>query len=202
MFQKLLLALVRGGNGKILIIILALAVAVFIFRKFSTKENVVIDHDELVEKIGAMGKMEFTRFTVTDVIKSPVFREWWPDSKVQFEAVGEAAGCIDLSKVKASDVKRSGDSIIISLPKPEICSVKVNREKSKVYDAVSMRLKENSKPVPEEVIMIAEEELNKEALEMGIIEETAKNANRVLRPLLEKMAGRKVGLKVKKRVVN
>ncbi len=202
MFQRILLALVRGGNGKLLILILAVAVAVFIYRKFSTKETEVIGHDVLVEKIGAMGKMEFARFTVKDVIKGQVIREWWPDSKVQFEAVGEAAGCIDLSKVKASDVKRSGDSIIIFLPKPEICYVKVDREKSKVYAVSGARLRAETAQIPEGAFTVAEKELNEEALKMGIIEEAAKNANIILKSPLENMAGRKVGLRIKKRAVN
>jgi hypothetical protein len=202
MFQKILLALVRGGNGKLLILILVLAVAFFVYRKFSATETTVISHDALVEKIEAMGKMELTKFTIKDVIEKQVIKEWWPDSKVLLVAVGEVAGCIDLSKVKPSDVKKSGDSIIVSLPKPEICYVKVNHEKSKVYDISGVYFREDTKQMVEAVYKIAEKELNKEALEMGIIEETSKNANLILKPLLENISGRKVSLRIKKRAVN
>lgn len=199
MFQKIVMALVRGGNGKVLIVILAVAICFFIYRKFSSSNSTVISHELLVEKIEAMGKMELTRFTIKDVIEKKVIKEWWPDSKVLMIAVGEAVGCIDLSKVKASDVKKSGDSILITLPKPELCYVKVNHEKSKVYDVSGVYFKEDTKALVEQVYVIAEKELSKEAMEMGIIEETKKNAQLMLKPLFENISGKRVGIVIRQR---
>ncbi len=199
MFQKILMALVRGGNGKILIFILIVALCFFVYKKFSSNDQTVISHEALVEKIEALGKMELTKFTIKDVIEKKVIKEWWPDSKVLMIAVGQAVGCIDLSKVKAADVKKSGDSIIITIPKPEICYVKVDHEKSKVYDISGVYFKEDTRNMVEAVYSIAEKELTKEALEMGILEETRKNANLILKPLFENIAGKKVGLKIRQR---
>ncbi len=199
MFQKIIMALVRGGNGKLLLLILVIAVGVFIYKKVSSSNTNIISHDALVEKIEAMGKMELTKFTIKDVIEKKVIKEWWPDSKVLMIAVGEATGCIDLSKIKAADVKKSGDSIIITIPKPEICYVKINHEKSKVYDISGVYFKEDTRNMVEAVYQVAEKELAKEALEMGIIEETKKNAFLILKPLLENISGKKVGLKIRQR---
>jgi hypothetical protein len=199
MFQKIILALVRGGNGKILVIIIAIALCFFIYKKFSSSEQIVVSHNVLVEKIEAMGKVELAKFTVKDVIEKKIIKEWWPDSKVLMIAVGEAAGCIDLSKIKASDVKKSGDSILISLPKPEICYVKINHEKSKVYDISGVYFKEDTKVLVEDVYKIAEKELTKEVLEMGILEETRKNAYKMLKPIFENISGKKVGIIIRLR---
>jgi len=143
--------------------------------------------------------MELTKFTIKDVIQKNVIKNWWPDSKVLFIAVGEVAGCIDLSKVTKNDVKRSGDSIIITLPKPEICYIKINHEQSKVYDISGVYFKEDTKQMVEEVYIIAEKEISKEAYKLGIMEETKKNANLILKPLFENITEKKVGLKFKQR---
>lgn len=199
MFQKILLALVRGGNGKLLIVIVLGALCFFIYKRLSSRNDTVISHEALVEKIEAMGKMELAKFTVKDVIEKKVIKEWWPDSKVLMIAVGEAVGCIDLSKVKAKDVKKSGDSIIVTIPKPELCYVKVNHQKSKVYDISGVYFKEDTKAMVEEVYEIAEKELTKEVIEMGILEETRKNAFLILKPIFENISGKKVGIVVRQR---
>lgn len=199
MFQKILMALVRGGNGKVLIVIILAAVCFFIYKKVTSTDRTVISHEALVEKIESMGKMELTRFTIKDVIEKKVIKEWWPDSKVLMIAVGEAVGCIDLSKIKSTDVKKSGDSILITVPKPELCYVKVNHEKSKVYDISGVYFKEDTKNMVEEVYTIAEKELTKEAMQMGIIEETKKNAQLILKPLFENISGKRVGIIIRQR---
>jgi ABC-type antimicrobial peptide transport system permease subunit len=199
MFQKIILALVRGGNGKILVLIIAIALCFFIFKKFSSNEQAVVSHDVLVEKIEAMGKVELAKFSIKDVIEKKTIKEWWPDSKVLMIAVGEAVGCIDLSKVKPSDVKKSGDSILITLPKPEICYVKISHEKSKVYDISGVYFKEDTKALVEDVYKIAEKELTKEVLEMGILDETRKNAYKMLKPVFENISGKRVGIVIRQR---
>lgn len=199
MLLKLIQALIRSGSGKFLILILVVLLGFFIFKKFNQTDKVLITHDALVEKIESMGKMELTKFTIKNVLTKQVVKEWWPDSKVLFIAVGEAVGCIDLTKVGKDDVKRTGDSITISLPKPEICYIKLNHEKSKVYDISGVYFKEDTKQVVEEVYQLAEKELEKEAKEMGIIAETEKNARLILKPIFENITGKKVNLMVKKR---
>lgn len=199
MLLKLIQALIRSGSGKFLILILVVLLGFFIFKKFNQTDKVLITHDALVEKIESMGKMELTKFTIKNVLTKQVVKEWWPDSKVLFIAVGEAVGCIDLTKVDKDDVKRTGDSITISLPKPEICYIKLNHEKSKVYDISGVYFKEDTKQVVEEVYQLAEKELEKEAKGMGIIAETEKNARLILKPVFENITGKKVNLMVKKR---
>ncbi len=199
MIQKILLAIIRGGSGKILLLILGIIIAIFVYKTISSKNETTISHDVLVEKIEAMGKMELTKFTIKDIIEKNVIKKWLPDSKILFVAVGEAAGCIDLSKVTKNDIKRSGDSILITLPKPEICYVKINHQQSKVYDISGVYFKEDTKLMVEEVYKIAEKELTKEAQTMGIIEETKKNANLILKPLFENITGKKIGFKFKQR---
>ena len=199
MLLKLIQTLIRSGSGKFLILILVVLLGFFIFKKFKQSDKVLITHDALVEKIESMGKMELTKFTIKNVLTKQVVKEWWPDSKVLFIAVGEAVGCIDLTKVDKEDVKRTGDSITISLPKPEICYIKLNHEKSKVYDISGVYFKEDTKQIVEEVYLLAEKELEKEAKEMGIIAETEKNARLILKPIFENITGKKVNLIVKKR---
>ena len=94
-------------------------------------------------------------------------------------------------------MKKSGDSILVTLPKPEICYTKIDHQKSKVYNISGVYFAEETKEIVEEVYKVAEKELEKNVLEMGILEETRKNAQKILVPTLTLIAGKKVGIRIK-----
>src|SRR5271165_4631824 len=130
----------RFGNRILRILISALVITcVLIFLFFFIKQQFTVSRIEItdrgmVQKITSMGKLELVKYEMKDIIDQREVHPILPDSRVLFLAVGEVTACIDLTKVKKSDITQGKDTVIVFLPQPEICYTKLDHEKSKVYD--------------------------------------------------------------------
>ncbi len=176
--------------------IILLLLAGVLYKWYSTaKGRVEITHDVILEKMVVMGKLELTKFTIKDIIEKKTIKPYWFDEKVLFIAVGEAAGCIDLTKVQQGDITITDKTISIQLPAPEICYVKLDHSRSKVYDISGDYFKQNTQKNIEEVYKLAEAKIAQNAQELGIISQTKKNAQLIIIPLFETLSGKKVKLK-------
>lgn len=182
--------------GLVVLIIIAYT---YIFK--STPTRVEITHDIVLEKMETLGKMELTKYTIKDVLEKNVIKGFWVDwfdEKVLFIAVGEAAGCIDFTKLKKEDITIGDELVTIQLPAPEICYTKLNHEKSKVYHISGVYTETRTRQHIEEVYKIAEAKIAENALAMGILDKTKENAQLVLKPLFENLTRKKVKLEFKK----
>lgn len=167
-----------------------------LYKMFNPKnQRIEITHDVILEKMEVMGKLELTKFTIKDVLEKKVIQPYWFDEKVLFIAVGEAAGCIDLTKVQQGDITIGDETITIEMPAPEICYAKLNHGSSKVYDISGDFFKLNTQQNIEEVYKLAEARIEQNANELGMIEQTKKNAQLIIIPLFETLSGKKVKLK-------
>ncbi len=144
----------------------------------------------VLKEMSLLGKLELANFAFRDIVEQELVRDYLPNPKAILIVQGEAIGCIDLSKVKAEDISSKNDTLIIHLPDPELCSYKIDHSKSKIYDTEYAFMNEQS--LMNEAYTRAEDKIRESALEMGILEQTKKNANLVLKPLLENVSGKKV----------
>ncbi len=174
------------------------------------KQSVVTINTTLIlEKVEALGKLELVKYNYKEIFDYRALSEgkikgsvslrsydFEPDLKVILIAQGEAVGCIDLQKIKTNDVRIKNDTIVIHLPDPEICYYKLDHEKTRIYDfersgwwSHLFSDDEEVKEVIEQAYREAEKQIRKAALENGILEETAKNAEKLLGPMLQGMTG-------------
>jgi len=154
----------------------------------------VTDHTVVLQEITAMGKLELVKFNFKDIVEHEVVKEWLPNSRAVLIVSGEAIGCIDLTKVQLTDiVANQTDTLLIYLPEPELCVNKINHEQSKVYN-VEYAMFEEGKLISEAYAK-AEKQIGTSALQMGILDQTRENAEKMLKPLLEKVSGKKVLLR-------
>lgn len=151
------------------------------------------EHHMVLEEITAMGKLELVKYNFKDVVEHKEVKDWLPDPKAVLIVSGEAIGCIDLTRVQTSDIVDSGDTLIVYLPKAELCVYKINHEQSKVYD-VQYAFMDQARLV-NDAFAAAEKQIEKSALQMGILEQTEANAEKILSPLLERISGKKVLLR-------
>lgn len=176
-------------------IVLILALFFYIKRQFFITRT-EINEDVMVEKIVSMGKLELVKYSMKDVIEKKEIRNILPDKRILFVAVGEVTGCIDLTKIKKSDIVPSGtDSLTVFLPKPEICYVKLDHQQSKVYDVSGAWFPGDSKNMVEDIYKIAEKQILENAGKQDILGKTNENARLIFRPMLENISGKKVGIK-------
>jgi hypothetical protein len=159
---------------------------------FSSGE-VEVSHNVLLQQISSMGKLELVKYNFRDVVESKIKKDLLPDAQVLLIVSGEATGCLDLTKIKVSDIAENGDTLVIHLPEPEICNYKIDHSKSKVYDTEYAFLDEAK--LVDNAFQKAEREIAQNAQSMGILEQTKKSAEQVLKPFLENVSKKKVVLR-------
>lgn len=183
-------------------LLLALTLGLFIYlayRSLSFGEKEQVTHEAVVEQIRLMGKLQLVQLNIRDVVEYKVERNMFlPDSKVLMIVAGEIGACVDLQKLKDEDVQRGDEKTIITLPTPEICYVKVNHERSKIYDKKSYLFLDDDAELLDKAYKEAENFLNKPEVKEPAISEAIKNAPVILAPVFTKIAGQPVEIKFKK----
>ncbi|WP_258103968.1 DUF4230 domain-containing protein [Marinoscillum sp. MHG1-6] len=151
-----------------------------------------------VEKIGKLEVVQYNLQQITELKKVPgyidlkLFQLKNPlieDAKGVLISQGSATGCIDLTKVSKSDILLIEDTLYITLPQPELCNFKIDLEKSRLYDLEIRSILDQQKEFMEELYRLAEADVKKSAMDMGIIEQSRSNAILILKPLFENVSG-------------
>lgn len=148
----------------------------------------------VLKEVTALGKLELVRYTFKDIVEHEQSNPFifLPNANAVLIVEGEATGCIDLTKILPADITTDGDSVTVRLPKPELCGWKINHDRSRVYDTRFAFL--DDAQLVSDAYRQAERQIRQSALNGGILEQTRQNADRMLRPLLARIAGRRVGL--------
>lgn len=150
-------------------------------------------HTVVLQQITSMGKLELVKYNFKDVVEQEIVKLWLPNAKAVLIVQGEAIGCVDLTKINIADITSEQETLVVHMPEPELCVFKIDHDKSKVYNT-EYAFTEEAKLV-EEAYKQAEKQIQKSALDMGILKQTEENATKILTPILEKASGKKVMLK-------
>jgi len=156
-----------------------------------------VTQDAMVSRIVSMGKLELVKYAMKDVIEKKEIHTILPDSKVLFVAVGEVTACIDLTKVKKQDISQGKDTISITLPQPEVCYVKLDHQRSRVYDVSGVWFPDKAKTMVEDVYKLAEQKMLSTSTEMNLMGKARENAGLIFKPFLENVSGKKVVIRFK-----
>lgn len=146
----------------------------------------------VLKEITTLGKLELVKYTFKDIVEHEQVNTFLPNANAILIVEGEATGCIDLTKITADDITSEGDSVTVQLPKPELCTWKINHDRSRVYDTRFSFLDQSQ--LVSDAYRKAEQQVRQSALDGGILNQTRQNANQILRPMLERIAGKKIGL--------
>ncbi|MEJ8758661.1 DUF4230 domain-containing protein [Pontibacter sp. H259] len=186
--------------------ILVITVGIFIWRSFKDffgdeeEPAVSVNYNTILTSVEELGKMELVRYNFKDVVeyKKEVSR-YIPDSKVVLIVAGEAVGCVDFTKIEPGDIVFEGDSIVqIALPKPELCYYKIDHSQSKVFSKENTYFQDAE--LVEESFKYAEQNVKRAALSSGILRQTTENAEKILKPMLEEITGKRVVLVPQRRI--
>lgn len=159
---------------------------------FMPEDKPVTTHNVVLSKIEALGNLELIRYKYKDMVEHEVIKAYLPDPKVILMVTGEVVGCINLKKVKPSDVVEKQDTVYIRLPRPEICHAKINHSESKVFDTRNTTLFSDRSKLIDQAYKIAENHLPQAAKQANIIERTKVSGEQLLRPLFENLSKKKV----------
>ena len=154
--------------------------------KFRFNDTIAVStHQQIVEKVESIGKLELVKMNVRDVMEHKFIRQWLPNASALLIINGEAVGCIDFQQIKPEDIFVKEDSIKIKLPAPELCYCKISHKDSKVYETKNNYF--TGIDLVDSAYKAAEEQLKKTVLKSGILEQTKQNAITVLKPFLESL---------------
>ncbi len=188
----------------VITIILTFIIAWLLIRPNSGDVKITETHDIVVEEIKAIGKLELAKMSIKDVInfKAELIG---PDIDYLMIVSGEVTGCIDLAKLSKDQISEKDSTIKIILPAPEICYSKVNLAKTKLYKLNSIpiysALVSDEAKITEMMYKKAEKYLQSDSLQNIALIETEKNAQTVLKPILETICKKKVELSFNKTVL-
>lgn len=179
------------------ILILIVFGSIFLWEKARTFSffginDIKTTHRVILERTEVLGKVELAKFTFKDIVEQELVREFLPNPKALLIVQGEAIGCVDLQKVSEKNIIVRNDSLIIQLPSPEICTFRIDHSRSKIYQTEFAFM--NEQLLLDEAYKKAEAQIYQSALATGILNQTKKNADLVLKPLFESISGKKVRL--------
>lgn len=149
-------------------------------------------HDVVLEEVQALGKLELVKYRLKDVIEHKKANRFLPDAKVLLVIAGEVVGCLDLTKIKSEGIRHQGDTVHIRMPAPEICYSKIDHQNSKIYDTEYTIISGQANTLVADALQRAEKQLETSVREQGILHETQKNAELLLRPMLERITKKTV----------
>ncbi len=165
----------------------------------SSSEQTTVIQNSVLQKIESLGKLELVRYNFRDITelqkkgRQDYFNiiNWGEDAKMVLVSSGSAIGCIDLTRIKDEHIQVRNDTLYVQLPEPELCNHKLDMESTYIY-ALETGRRINRQEFIQEGYRMAEQKVKDAALESGILDQTAVNAELVLRPLLESVGEKPV----------
>jgi len=180
------------------IAVVLLAILLLLSKQDAAPPETIINRTAVLQEIEALGRMELVRYNFKEITEITELSETYfnlfkigPDQKIALISTGEAVGCIDLTKIRESDITGEGDTLFIQLPPPEICYYKLNMDKTRIYSLETNFMKDEKKFI-QEAYKQAEDEIRQAALNSGILDQTRNNAELMLKPVFEQISGRTV----------
>jgi len=197
----------------LLLVVMAFVLYFSKIRFFGADRQIeVIESTTILKEIEQLGRLELVKYNFKEIfdykqisdgkiIGNSILRlqDYSPDLNVVLVASGEAVGCIDLTKIKETDIQLTEDTVFVLLPSPELCYHKLDLENTRIYS-----FKNNSwwsklfsdDTEDEQVLQNAyrqtERRIEMAAYESGILSSTNEQARNMLKPMLEALTGTKV----------
>lgn len=189
-----------------IILLLCLLMILMVFNLFKPGQGgffsakTTITNNLILEDVKKLGRLELVRLDIRDIVETVKDNQIMPDEKVLLVVYGEVTAGIDFEKLSENDIKLHEEKIVIYLPQPEVFSVKVDHEKSHVYDTKMGFLSTGgiiSAELIDEAYKSAESSMAERAKEMNYQSISRENAIKLLTPLIEKIGGKKVTFQFK-----
>jgi hypothetical protein len=141
----------------------------------------------IIRDVRSLARLETIQYTVEKVITAEQGQGTLGvlfGDKLIFVAHGQVIAGVDLSKLGAGDIDIKEGILHVRLPKPEIFVAALDNEKSYVYDRQTGLLTKGDINLESSARRLAEDEIEKAAVEDGILDLAKQNAENYLTRLL------------------
>jgi hypothetical protein len=179
-------------------LIAVIALSVVIVLNTYLKQKMVLNEMTLASQIEKIGELHTTKIRFQKVLNPSVRHTFFGlfdipfvDSKALIAIQAEASGCIDLTQVKQGDILVGAKTVEITLPQPKVCQVKIDHQNMITYDE-SLTAKIFNPELKDDAIKLAEQNIAKEAVDLGILDNTKEQATALISNLLMAATGKEI----------
>ena len=157
--------------------------------------TIIPDPITIIHEVRSLARLETIKFSLEKIITAETrqgFFSWLVGDSLLFVAHGEVIAGVDLGKLSPEDLRLDNDILYVTLPDAEIFVVAIDNQQSYVYDRDTGILTHGEVDLETAARRAAEEEIEKSALEDGILELAAQNAESFLGRLFVDLGYNKV----------
>lgn len=145
--------------------------------------TIIPDPVTIIHQVRALARLETIQYRLEKVItaetRQGTFGFLFGD-RLLFVAHGEVIAGVDLAKLEPTDLRLQNGVLYVRLPQPELFVVRIDNERSYVYDRNVGALSRGEQDLETAARRAAEEEIGRAALEAGILEQAGQNAENFL----------------------
>lgn len=149
--------------------------------------TVRMSRETVIQEMKALNRLETASYTIEKVIDAGTngntFQQILFGDRILLVAHGQVIAGFDLSKIKNSDVKSSGQTLRVTLPSPEILVTNLDESQTRVYDRRLGLLTQGNKDLESKARSEAQEVIREAACQGDILDEASKNARNQLTSL-------------------
>lgn len=145
--------------------------------------TIIPDPVTIIHEVRSLARLETIKYSLEKIItaetRQGVF-EWLVGDRLLFVAHGEVIAGVDLIKLTPEDLRLEGDVLYVTLPEAEIFVVAIDNQKSYVYNRETGIFTHGEVDLETEARRAAELEIEQSAIEDGILDLAAQNAESFL----------------------
>ena len=148
-------------------------------RVLNPTPTILPDPVTVINDVRSLARLETIQYSVEKIITAETGQEVFGPlfgDRLLFVAHGVVMAGVDLNKLEASDLDLRGDVLTVRLPEAEIFIAMLDNEKSYVYNRQTGLLTKGEQDLETLARQAAEEEIYNAALEDGILDQAAVNA--------------------------
>jgi hypothetical protein len=148
-----------------------------------------VSQPTVVRQIQQLQRLESVNYTMDKIISGERENAYLPKflagDRLLLVVHGEVIGGIDLAKLQPSDVSVTGRSISLRVPPAEIFTTRIDNSKTRVYSRDTGLFTSPDPNLESEVREAAEHQLQQAALQDGVLNTAAQNAQSTLTSMLK-----------------
>jgi hypothetical protein len=157
--------------------------------------TIILDPVTIINQVQSLARLETIRYTVEKVITEETNQNVLAPligDRLLFVAHGYVIAGIDMSKIKPEDLWLDGTVLNVRLPAAEVLVATIDNDKSYVYDRQTGLLAKADPNLETQARQVAEQEINKAALDDGILDQAMANAQTYLRWFFETLGYKQI----------
>lgn len=157
--------------------------------------TIIPDPVTIIREVQSLARLETIQYSVEKVITAEinqgVFGPLFGD-RLLFVAHGYVIAGVDLSRLDSDHLQLEDGVLLVTLPEAEVFVATLDNDNSYVYDRETGILRKSDQDLETAARQIAEQEIEKAALEDGILDQAQQNAEVYLERLLNTLGYEKV----------